>query len=398
MPDSPYLHTRHLKSHPLTAYQLRMRHRETPLSHTHSDPGAGSRRGRIGPGGLSRRLPGPVLHGFIRNLGVMIGASIPLPVALRTSAAQLTHPSLRAVVNQVLASVTAGKSLAEAFAAHGALFPTLLIQMSRIGESAGILGVMLLRAVSHLERTRALQRTIVQALAYPALVAVVAVAATSFLLAVVVPTFSTMFASFDAPLPAPTRALLGLSDLLKRYAVPLVIAIALSLLAGAAAWRTDAGRRRIEQTLLNLPALGTLLRLKESAHFSTTLGILLQNGIRLPDALQLMEEGARYRVMQSTYAALHDAVVRGHTLAATLRAHTVFPELLVQVVDAGEQSATLDASLLHAAAHYEHEVEMRLAMMTTVLEPLLVVVLGIAMGSILIALYLPLFDLVTIVQ
>lgn len=328
----------------------------------------------------------------------MVGARLPLVDALDTAAAQASHQRLKETLAGVARRVRQGSGLADSLARHPDVFGLLYIRLVRVGEVAGVLDEVLLRLADYLEKAHALRRQFRLALVYPAVVLSVAVGAVAFLLTVIVPTFADLFADFDAELPLPTRIVISLSDGLRAY-FPLVVLGGIGLLVGGRiALRTEWGGRVWDALRLRLPVLGPLYLKGVIARFCRTLSTMLHSGVPLVDALEVAAGTADNRIVDDAVRAMRHRVVRGSSLAAPLQRETLFPPMVVQMIAVGEETARLDDMLAHVAEHYEREVDAAVQALTSIIEPLLILLLGLVIGTILVAIYLPMFDLVTVIE
>jgi len=347
---------------------------------------------------MYRRVSRKALAAFTRSLAVLVAARLPLLEALASAGRQTPAPGLRAAAEAVLESVRRGQSLSAALARHPDAFDTLYVQLVRVGEMTGRLGDLLLRLATYQEKVYALRRAVRLAMVYPGVIVALATACVAFLLVVIVPTFSEMFADFGAELPAPTRALLALSKGLREHAG---VGIAGGLIVAAGArrlLRTPAGWRWMDRVSLRIPLVGPLLRKSHAARFCRTLGTLLEGGVHLTEALAILARTSGHSQVEALVSRLAVHVERGGRLAEPLQGNEVFPEFVVQMVAVGEETAHLDEMVLHAAGYFEHEVDAAVETLTSVIEPILIAVLGLAIGGFLVALYLPLFELSSVVR
>ena len=347
----------------------------------------------------------------VRVVATLVEARIPLVEALEAGARQ-SAGRLRRALTSVAGRVRRGAALSAAFRAADAaerrpVFGPLFVTVARVGEAGGALGPALSRLATELERRDALARRVRMAAAYPAVVLLIAAGATAFLLAFVVPTFEALFAEFDAALPAPTRAVLWASSAL-RESTPYVVVVAL-LFAAAGRWATTkssvAARAHWlwEGALLQLPVLGRLSRSARAARFSRALGTLVSAGVPLADALDAAgaATGSPRGVVGARAA--RRALERGARPAAALqtgsnRAGGLLPPAAMALVEAGDRSGTLGDMLERAALHEESEAEGLADTLAGVLEPVLIAVVGILVGALLVALYLPMFELATVIE
>ena len=338
------------------------------------------------------------LAATVRALAVMVSARLPLVDALDAVARQARTDRLREVWLDAARRVRRGVPFSDALAAQADAVGPLLGQVGRVGEATGTLDVVLVRLADHLESAHALRRKLRLALVYPALVLTVAGGAVVFLLLVVVPTFADLFADFDAPLPGPTRVVVTASEALRDHAlVGAVVLVALGL-GIRAALASEAGATAWDRVRLRLPVFGALARTGAAARVSRTLGTLLESGVPLVEALGVAAGSAENRVVAAALVDGRRRVERGSALAGPLRQSRVFPSLLVDMVGVGEATGRLDEVLGQTAEHFEREVDASVEALTSVIEPVLVVLLGVIVGGILVAIYLPMFDLVTVLR
>lgn len=338
------------------------------------------------------------LAATVRALSVMVSARLPLVEALEAAARQSRTDRLRAVWSDAAARVRRGVRFSDALLAHADALGPLLPQVGRIGEASGTLGVVLDRLAGHLESAHALRRKLRLALVYPALVIAVAAGAVVFLLTVVVPTFADLFADFDAPLPGPTRVVVAASDGLRDHAVVWLLGLGVTVVGVRVLLVSERGAALWDRLRLRVPVLGDLARKGASARAARTLATLLQSGVPLVEALGVAAAAAENRVVRAALADGRRRVERGSPLEPPLRRAGVFPPLLVDMVGVGEATGRLDEVLDRTADHFEREVDAAVESLTSVIEPALVVVLGVVVGGILVAIYLPMFDLVTVLR
>jgi len=328
----------------------------------------------------------------------MMQARLPLVDALTTTAEQCDEVALQEILFAVIQSVEGGESLADSLRKHPDVFESLYVHMVAVGEEAGILDDVLMQLAEFLERRTALRRTVRLAFVYPGLILSVAIAATAFLLTVIVPTFADVFTSFDAELPAVTKFVLEISNLLQEEFLWIGAGLVGVVFAGRALVRTPAGRRFKDVCTLRAPLFGSLATHAITARFCRTLGTLLNNGVGLVRALEIQRSAATNVFVVASLDAMLQGVERGYGLTASFEDSRVFPPFVVKMIEAGEKSAELDSMLMRAAKHYESHVEATTETLTSILEPILIVVIGGMIGGILIAIYMPMFDMVNVVQ
>jgi type IV pilus assembly protein PilC len=350
-------------------------------------PRARTRRGRIGAQALAQAT---------RQLAVMLGAGLPVVSSLRLLAEQADRPRLRHTLHDVARLVESGSTLAEATAAHDDVFPPLYRTLLRAGEAGGVLEAVLQRLAAHLEQAAKLRRTILGALAYPALVVAAALGVTAVLLGWVVPIFAEVFASAGGELPAPTRMVLALSSAFRTHWLAITCG---AVAAAGALWlssRTAHGRLVRDRALLRVPAFGPLLSKAAVARAARTLGTMLACGVAILDALDMAARTAGNHVIEEAFAGARLELARGRSLAAPLAEYPIIPLLARQMVAVGEATGTLDIMLARVADTYDDEVQATAAALLTVLEPALILFIGAVVGGLVIAMYLPIFRLGTV--
>ncbi len=327
----------------------------------------------------------------------MIKARLSLVQALKTATDQCEHQHFKEILVDIRKQIEGGISLSDCFQKYEHVFDTLYINLTRVGELAGILDQVLLRIASYQEKTEALRRKIKQALAYPVVVLLVAVGATAFLLTTIVPTFAEMFEDFGAQMPAPTLVILQASSLLQDHFWLVLMTIA-TIFAGILGLRSRPQfMLKVDQAKLKMPVIGQLFSKSLIAKFCRTLGTLLESGINLVDALQILGDATGNRFLDQNIQITKRRVSQGKELFNELKNTDLFPELIIHMVMVGEQTGELDKMLLHAAEYYEVELDATLESVSSILEPILIVLIGLVLGGILIAMYLPMFDLVNVV-
>ena len=335
------------------------------------------------------------LAAFTRQLAVMVDAGLPLVECLEVLGAQEEDGSFRETILAVRGRVEGGSGLAEAMAHYPAAFDALYTNMIAAGEAGGVLDAILHRLAAYIETTVRLRARVASALTYPAAVVAIASATVAVVLWKVIPAFTSLFDGLGAALPLPTRVVIAASD---RFvdAAPL-----LALGAGAGAltarrWRrTPRGRRFVDGLLLRTPVLGGVLRKAAVARFCRTLGTLLASGVPILDGLEITARTAGNAVVEEAVLATRGSIEGGQSVSAPLERTAVFPPLVTQMISVGETTGALDAMLAKIASFYESEVETAVAGMLALIEPVLIALLGVVVGGIVIAMYLPIFDLIS---
>ena len=328
----------------------------------------------------------------------MINAGLPLTQALEILSRQATSPVLRAVLRETLYDVEAGNTLSGALGRHPAVFSELYVNMVAAAESGSLLDEILGRLATFLEKSDRVRGKVKGALVYPAVVLGVAAAVITTLLLFVIPTFESVFDSYGALLPLPTRAVIGLSRAVQAWwwAMPGAAAGGILLLRRWAA--TDAGRSRLDRFLLRLPLLGSLLRRAAVSRFTRTLGTMLSSGVPILDGLEVTARTAGNRVIHDAVLESRDAIAGGDSIARPLETTGVFPPMVTQMIHVGEETGDLDGMLSRIADFYDDEVDVAVEAALRVLEPLLIVGVGGLVGGMIIAMYLPIFDLVDAIR
>jgi len=346
------------------------------------------------PAGRKRKVPAKSLAVFTRQLSVMIDAGLPLVQCLDLLAKEEPDKRLAEAVRLVRQDIEAGASLAEAMARQPHAFNPLFTHMVAAGETAGILDTIFKRLSTYIEKQVKLQAQVKAAMIYPAAVVTIATIVVAVLLWKVIPTFASLFAGLNAKLPLPTRIVIRASDLFV-WALPVLVA---GGFAGAFFFRqyyaTQAGRLKVDGILLRLPLLGIILRKVAVARFCRTLSTLISSGVPILTGLDITAKTAGNAVVEAAVRQARAGIERGETIAAPLRATGVFPPMVGQMIGAGESTGALDVMLAKIAEFYEEEVDVAVAGLLTVLEPVMIAFLGVVVGGIIISMYLPLFELI----
>ena len=331
---------------------------------------------------------------FTRQFATMIGAGLPMVQCLEILSQQMESAELRRIVGQVKESVQAGTTLAEALSRHKKVFDDLYVNMVDAGEIGGALDTILVRLAVYREKADALVRKVKGAMIYPAVVMVVAIGVTFIMLTYIVPIFAKMFEGLGAELPAPTQFVLSLSAFLRANVLTgLGLLIAL-LIAYKYYSKTSSGRLNVDRVKLKLPLLGDLIRKSAIARFSRTLATLISSGVSILDALDITARASGNRVIHDAIKRSVLSIAEGETITQPLKASKVFPPMVIQMISVGEKTGGLDEMLSKIADFYDEEVDAAVAALTSVIEPIIIVFMGIVIGGILIAMYLPMFDII----
>jgi type IV pilus assembly protein PilC len=347
--------------------------------------------------GLKNRITTRDLGVFTRQFATMINAGLPMVQCLDILSSQMDKPSFKKIVSDVMYDVEAGSTLAEALRKQPC-FSDLFVNMVEAGEAGGILDVILNRLAVYLEKADALMKKVKGAMTYPAVVMTVCLGASIFMLIFIIPTFAAMFKDFGGELPLPTKIVMGLSDFLRANWY---------LLAGAAVgcfiglkryYKTTAGRYRIDRIVLKMPILGDVIRKSAVARFTRTLGTLVSSGVPILNGLEITARTSGNKVIEEAVLKTRTSISEGNTIAEPLRECGVFPPMVVQMIGVGEQTGALDEMLEKVADFYDSEVDTAVSALTSIIEPVMIVVMGTIVGGMLIAMYLPMFKLVTVVS
>jgi type IV pilus assembly protein PilC len=332
---------------------------------------------------------------FTRQFSVMIDAGLPLVQCLDILGSQEEDKNFSAVILQTRSDVESGASLADAMRKHPKTFDPLFTNMIAAGEAGGILDTILKRLASYIEKAVKLSSQVKSAMVYPVAVIVIAGVVVGVILWKVIPTFASLFAGLGAELPLPTRIVIALSDNLVRF-FPFVLVI-----AGASAYGfkqyygTEKGRRVVDATVLKMPVLGQIIRKIAVARFCRTMATLISSGVPILDGLEITAKTAGNAIIEDAVMLTRKSIERGETISAPLKDTGVFPSMVVQMIGVGEATGALDTMLGKIADFYEDEVDAAVAGLLTLLEPIMIAFLGTIVGGIVIAMYMPIFDLIS---
>jgi type IV pilus assembly protein PilC len=331
---------------------------------------------------------------FTRQFATMIGAGLPMVQCLEILGSQAERPEMRRIINEVRESVSSGTTLSEALAKHRKVFDELYSNMVEAGEIGGALDSILVRLAVYREKADALARKVKGALVYPTVVVIVAIGVTTAMLTFIVPVFAKMFEGLGAELPAPTQIVLNISHFLRDKFL-FIVGTLIGLFFAFRYWvRTDSGRLQFDKFMLNTPLFGPLIRKAAVARFTRTLGTLLQSGVSILDALDITAKTAGNKVIQSAIRKSVISIAEGDTITAPLKETGVFPPMVTQMIHVGEKTGGLDDMLNKIADFYEEEVDAAVSALTSIIEPVIIVFMGVIIGGILIAMYLPMFDII----
>ncbi|MDW8344381.1 MAG: type II secretion system F family protein [Verrucomicrobiae bacterium] len=335
---------------------------------------------------------------FTRQLATMMEAGLPLVQTLTALEEQTTSKTLKPVIQQITARVEAGEPFSAALAEHPRVFNRLYVSMVAAGETGGLLAEILDRIASYLEATSRLKKKIKSAMTYPVIVCFIAIVIALFLVLKIIPIFADIFKDFGAKLPAPTQMLINFSNFLREYFLAFVVVTAVSVFALVKLKQTPRGTAIWDRLVLRLPVFGALAHKVVISRFARTFAALVRSGVPILETLRIVGQSAGNTVVEEAVQATAVSIERGENLASSLAQHKIFPPMLVRMVAAGEQTGKVDVMLEKISDFYDEEIEATLAGLTSLIEPLLIVFLGVVVGSIVVCMFLPIFKLNEIVQ
>jgi type IV pilus assembly protein PilC len=362
---------------------------------------AGPKKAKSSTGG---RIKPKILMIFTRQLATLIDSGLPLLRGLTVLAKQEPNPVLRGTIGALADSVQGGSTFSEALAQHPRIFNKLYVNMVKAGELGGVLEVVLVRLAEYQEKAHKLKNKIVSAMVYPIIVMFIAVAILVFLMLFIVPKFETMFAEMgnDAELPMISQIVFGTSKFFLKptiWVIPNIVWVFLLItLVGFLLniWgKTKKGRRFIDSAKLKLPIFGDIQRKSAIARFSRTLGTLVTSGVPILQALNITRDTAGNVVVSDAIEKVHEAVKEGESIVSPMQTASVFPSMVISMVDVGEETGQLPEMLLKVADVYDDEVDNAVTALTSILEPIMIVVLALVVGAVVFALFLPLIKIIS---
>ncbi len=376
----------------------------------------GAAKGKKGSLEIKIKIPGfggkvkpKLLTQFTRQLATLVDAGLPLLRGLRVLAKQEKHPTLKDVLQQLGSSIESGSTFSEALAQHPKVFNRLYVNMVKAGELGGVLEVVLNRLSEFMEKAQKIKGKVVAAMFYPVAVMIVAIVIMAVLMIFVVPKFKEIFADMleGQGLPAFTEFVLNISDKLKTYTIifpefaggfplpgPVIWGIVAFFIGVKLFAKTKFGRKQIDRVKMNAPVFGPVVSKVAISRFARTLGTLISSGVPILQALTIVRETSGNVLVADAIAAVHESVKEGETITAPLEASKVFPPMVISMVDVGEQTGALPEMLMKNADVFDDEVDNAVSAMTSLLEPIMIVFLAVIVGSIVIALFLPLIKLI----
>lgn len=330
---------------------------------------------------------------FSRQLSTLVSAGVPLVQGLSILEEQVESKLFKGIVHTIKEDIEAGQSITDALRKHPNAFEELYVSMIRAGEVGGILDVILERLSSYLEAAENLKSKVKGALMYPLVVTIIAGGVTLFLLMGVIPTFSKIFAGFGAELPFITQILIDLSEILRKFWYVVLASPVVAVVALRQYRKTDIGLRNTDALSLKMPVFGILLKKVAVAKFTRTLGTLIKSGVPILQALETVAKTSGNRVIEIAIMTTRDSVKEGERIAGQLKKANIFPPMVVQMVAIGEETGNLDSMLAKIADFYDQEVDNAVKALTSMIEPIIIVVMGVVIGFIVIAMFLPMFEM-----
>ena len=335
---------------------------------------------------------------FTRQLATMIDAGLAIVQSLQALADQTPNKVMRDVIRDICTRVEGGDSLSEALQKHPKAFDRLYVCMVAAGEKGGLLAEILARLATYLENTARLRKKVKSAMMYPTIVTIVAIGITIFLLVKVIPVFADIYSGFGAQLPAPTQFLISLSAILQKYFILFLLALGALVYGWFYFIKTPAGRWFWDSRRIRLPIFGSIAHKICLARFTRTLASLIRSGVPILEVLQIVSQTVGNVVMEKAIKDSSTDIERGEGIAAALGKHPVFPSMIVRMVTAGEQTGKIDTMLERISDFLDEEIETTLSGLTSLIEPILIVVLGVVIGGMVICMFLPIFKLSEIVS
>jgi type IV pilus assembly protein PilC len=333
-----------------------------------------------------------------RQFATMINSGLSLIRALSILSEQTENKALARTLGEVRAAVEAGQSLSSAFGKHPKVFPPLVINMVRAGEVGGFLDKVLLQIAANFEAEVKLRGKIKSAMTYPVVVFVMAIVAVIGMLLFIVPIFAKMFSDLGGKLPVPTQILVNLSDGLRLFAPVLLVLLIVASVVWGRVRHQDRVRRVVDPVKLRMPVFGPLFQKVAISRFSRNLGTMMSSGVPILQSLEIVGETAGNVVLRDAAVAVQESVRRGESLAGPLAQHSVFPPMVVQMLSVGEDTGAIDTMLLKVSDFYDAEVEATTEALTSLIEPLMIAVLGTVIGGMIIALYMPIFNVFDLIK
>ncbi|MBK6880091.1 MAG: type II secretion system F family protein [Elusimicrobia bacterium] len=339
------------------------------------------------------KIPSKDIVLFSRQLSTLVSAGVALVSGLNILAEQIPTPAFKTVVLKVKEDIESGLPVADALKKHPDAFTDLYVAMIRAGEVGGILDVILERLSNYLEAAEALRLKVKGAMMYPMVVSSIAGAVTIFLLVGVIPTFKDIFSSFGAELPLPTRIVIGISESLQNYFYIYILVPAAIVFLFRRWGKTENGKKVIDAKLLQMPMFGLMLRKVAVAKFTRTLGTLVKSGVPILQAMETVAQTSGNKVIETAIMEARESIREGERIAEPLKRSGVFPPMVTQMIAVGEETGNMDTMLHKIADFYDQEVEQAIKGLTSMIEPIVIVIMGVVIGGIVVAMFIPMFEL-----
>ena len=333
---------------------------------------------------------------FTRQLAVMIDAGLPLVQSLDILSIQQENKTFKEVINNIKESVEGGSTFAGALAKHPKTFDDLYTNLVVAGEEGGILDNVLNRLAVYIEKAEALKKKVKSALVYPSTIVAVAIIVVAVLMIFVIPVFDKMFSSMGHTLPLPTIIVIGISKLIKKFILLFIVALVIFVIMFKRYYNTEKGKMTIDSLVLKSPVFGILFRKVATARFSRTLSTLITSGVPILEGLTITSKTAGNKPIEYAIMKARTSISEGETIAEPLARSEVFPPMVTQMIAVGESTGSLDSMLSKIADFYEEEVDVAVATLTSLLEPLLMMFLGVTVGGVVIAMYMPIFKIASV--
>ncbi|MBS3757071.1 MAG: type II secretion system F family protein [Desulfobacterales bacterium] len=330
---------------------------------------------------------------FARQFSTMIDAGLPIIQCLEILQSQQENPTFKKMLKDIKESVEGGQTLAEALKKYPKQFDALFVNMVAAGEAGGILDVILRRLAAYMEKAAKLKAQIKGAMTYPAVTIIIAIVVVAVILVFVIPVFEEMFSTFGKALPAPTRVVINMSRFVKGNILWIIIGLVLFIFAFRRFYKTEKGRAIVDDMLLKMPVIGILIRKSAVARFTRTMGTMLSSGVAILEALDIVAKTADNKSVEKAVYHVRSGIAEGQTIADPLSETGVFPPMVCQMIAVGESTGAIDAMMEKIADFYEDEVDQAVDNMTALIEPFMLVFLGVTIGGLVVAMYLPIFKM-----
>ncbi len=330
---------------------------------------------------------------FCRQFSTMIDAGLPIIQCLDILQAQQDNKTFKKMLGEIKRSVESGQTLAESLKKYPEQFDDLFVNMVAAGEAGGILDVILRRLSAYMEKAAKLKRQVKGAMTYPIVTIIIAILVVAVILVFVIPVFEEMFADFGHALPAPTQIVINMSEFVQSNILYIIIAIALFIFAARRAYKTEKGRAFVDDKILKLPVIGILLRKVAVARFTRTMGTMLASGVAILEAFDIVAKTSGNKTLENALYTVRNSIAEGETIADPLSRTGVFPPMVCQMIAVGESTGAVDAMMEKIPDFYEEEVDQAVENLTAMIEPFMLVFLGVVIGGLVISMYLPVFQM-----